>query len=115
MKEDTNYMQAFINMDYNYKYNLLLPNLELTLLNPFNYLPLINPTILYKPKIAIKAEISFIKCQELWVLSLIVNIRHRRSTPILRHSDQQSIYPAIGADSTSSTERLRRHLLPILV
>jgi hypothetical protein len=54
-------------------------------------------------------------CRELWVLSLIVNLRHRKSTPILRPSDQQSIHPAIGADSPDSTVRLRRHLLPITV
>jgi hypothetical protein len=42
MEEDTNFMQAFINADHDYKYDLLLPNPESTLLDPFDPLLLIN-------------------------------------------------------------------------
>jgi hypothetical protein len=61
MEEDTNFMRAFVDTDHDYKYNLLLPNLELTLLDPFDPPLPINPAILRETMIAIEPEISFTK------------------------------------------------------
>jgi hypothetical protein len=58
MEEDTDFMRAFVDADHDYEYDLLLPDLELTLLDPFDPPLLINPAILHETAIAVELEIS---------------------------------------------------------
>jgi hypothetical protein len=57
MEEDPDFMRDFINVDHDYKYNLILLNPKSTSLEPFDLLILINPAILGATAIAAEAEL----------------------------------------------------------